>query len=191
MRGRVERRPSVERAGAGDSPAALPRLAWLEQPFDDDDRAADIAQQRIIRAGVVSWQLIKKGESFDAWKAVGKALEIGRTHALRVSGSNRPMGRPRLQRMDHKEWIWRHAEIHPERGHRTLGKYRGDRVLARDAGRQGATTPNPSVIECAPLAGGDEAAKQARPASGRRYGMAALCRLHGSVTAGSGAAAMA
>lgn len=85
----------------------LPRLAFVAQPFEDDDRAADFAQQRIIRAGVESWQLIKKGESFDAWKAVGKALEIGRTHALRVSNSNRPMGKPYC--VAFSEWINRHG----------------------------------------------------------------------------------
>jgi hypothetical protein len=88
----------------------LPKLAFLNEappPEDAREIAARFAEQRIIRAGVDSWQAITKAESFEGWKAIGRALAIGRTHALRVTGANRPMGR-RYSRV-FCEWITRHG----------------------------------------------------------------------------------
>jgi len=80
-----------------EKPVTLPRLQTLAQVYDDSDEqkaiAADIASRRIVREGREAWQLIHKAESFEAWKAIGAALAIGRDHALKSTGANRPMGR--------------------------------------------------------------------------------------------------
>ena len=86
----------------------LPKLAWLNQaPLENTSEiAAKFAEARIIKAGIESWQAITKAELFEGWKKIGRALEIGRTHALRASGANRPMGRNYCRAFS--EWIEKH-----------------------------------------------------------------------------------
>jgi len=94
------------------APVTLPKLAWLNQaPLDNDDAeikeaAARFAEQRIIRQGIEAWGAIAKAESFEGWKAIGKALQVGRDHALRVTGANAPMGRRYSKAFC--EWTKRH-----------------------------------------------------------------------------------
>jgi len=106
---RVGKRPVLSEPEPEPLPmtVTLPRLAFVAQPFEDDDRAADrFAEQRVIRAGIESWQAITKAESFEGWCAIGKALAVGRDHALKVTGANRPMGKPYCRAFS--EWIARH-----------------------------------------------------------------------------------
>jgi len=48
--------------------------------------------ERTIKDGAKAWAGIQKSESLDKWLAIGRALGIGRSYSLRVSGSNRPTG---------------------------------------------------------------------------------------------------
>jgi hypothetical protein len=50
--------------------------------------AAHLIETRTIKAGADAWQEIGKAESFEAWKRIGAALSIGKSHALKVSGAN-------------------------------------------------------------------------------------------------------
>ncbi len=60
-----------------------------------DDPQAREAQARVrtIRAGRDDWEQIGRAQSFDAWKAIGAALSIGKRHALKVTGANAARGR--------------------------------------------------------------------------------------------------
>jgi hypothetical protein len=75
------------------APVSLPVLSLP----DDDDRAIEeaasrIAERRTIRIGRDAWESVTKAESFVAWKAIGAALAIGKTQALRVTGVNQAWG---------------------------------------------------------------------------------------------------
>jgi len=79
-------------------PVTLPPLPWLETARHQDhelakELKAQLAEHRIIRAGVDAWRLIGKADSFENWKAIGAALHVGRTFALRATGANAPWGR--------------------------------------------------------------------------------------------------
>jgi len=69
--------------------------------------AARIAERRVIRAGVDAWQAIGKAESFEAWKAIGTALAIGKARALRVTGANAAWGRNYGR--EFSDWIKKHG----------------------------------------------------------------------------------
>jgi hypothetical protein len=56
----------------------------------DDEHAAEV---RILRDGRAAWQAIGKADTFENWCVIGRALQIGKISALRVSGANRAMGR--------------------------------------------------------------------------------------------------
>jgi hypothetical protein len=77
-------------------PVTLPELPCLKTPVDDEEarraNAARFAELRTIRAGVECWQEIGRTGSFESWVKIGKALQVGRSHALRASASNRPTG---------------------------------------------------------------------------------------------------
>jgi hypothetical protein len=94
---------------APTTPVTLPRLACLDSPPPDDikETAARIAERRIIRAGVDAWQAIGKAESFEAWKAIGTALAVGKHHALRVTGANAAWGRNYGR--EFSGWIQKHG----------------------------------------------------------------------------------
>ncbi len=79
------------------APATMPQLEFLKAPLVDDgaerrEIAAKFLEARIIKTGVECWQAIGRAESFEAWVKIGKALQIGRNHALKTTGANRPMG---------------------------------------------------------------------------------------------------
>lgn len=48
---------------------------------------------RTIKAGRNALEAIERAETFTAWMAIGKALCIGKAHALRVTGANAAWGR--------------------------------------------------------------------------------------------------
>jgi hypothetical protein len=88
----------------------LPRISFLYQPdaieIEAAEAAAKVGRERTIRAGLDAWASIQKAESFDGWKRIGAALAIGRTHALRLTGANRPMGR--TYSLAFNSWIREH-----------------------------------------------------------------------------------
>jgi len=116
-------------------PITLPKLAFLDQapPEDASEIAARFAEQRIIRAGVESWQAIGRADSFENWKSIGKALAIGRTHALRVTGANRPMGR-RYSRV-FCEWVARHGFDRMPKSVRSVALELNENIAAIEAWR--------------------------------------------------------
>lgn len=74
-------------------PVTLPPIALRPIEDDAEEIAARFAEQRVIRAGVDAWQAINKAETFDGWKAIGRALQVGRDYAMRATGANAPIGR--------------------------------------------------------------------------------------------------
>jgi hypothetical protein len=68
-------------------PISMPRYN-LPAHDDSSERreiAAKLAEQRTIRAGRDAWRDIAKAHSFEAWKAVGAALAIGKAYAQRIA----------------------------------------------------------------------------------------------------------
>jgi hypothetical protein len=51
------------------------------------------AKVKTIRAGRDAWEAINKSASFESYLAIGAALAVGKTHALRVSRANAAWGR--------------------------------------------------------------------------------------------------
>ena len=51
--------------------------------------------------------LINRAESFSGWLAIGRALQIGRDHAMKVTGANRPMGQ--IYCKEFSAWIDQHG----------------------------------------------------------------------------------
>lgn len=95
-----------------EKPITLPAVPWLETAKQQEsqaaqERKAQIAEHRIIRAGVDAWALVRKAESFEGWKAIGAALAVGRTYALRVSGSNEV--RSRKYCLAFSDWVDLHG----------------------------------------------------------------------------------
>jgi len=80
-----------------DRPVSLPVLDL--PPLDDDaetkETAARFFQHRTIRLAAEAWQSASadKARSFEAYKIIGAALLIGRDHAMRAVGIDRPHGR--------------------------------------------------------------------------------------------------
>jgi hypothetical protein len=75
---------------------------------DDVKEAAErLAATRTIRRGRDCWDAIHKSESFEGWAAIGAALSIGKTHALRVTGANAAWGRNYSR--EFSDWIKRHG----------------------------------------------------------------------------------
>jgi hypothetical protein len=90
------------------APVTLPQFACLDKPAPDNlkEVARRFIELRTIRAGADAWQTITKAESFEAWKSIGKALQVGRDHALRVTMANAPMGQRYSKAFS--AWIKRH-----------------------------------------------------------------------------------
>ena len=71
---------------------SLPQLSFLAEQDDIKETAERLTTIRTIRAGRDALERITKAQSFEAWKSIGAALAIGKTHALRVTGANRAWG---------------------------------------------------------------------------------------------------
>jgi hypothetical protein len=146
----------------------LPRyiLPEIDIEREPQEAAARIAERKVIRAGVDAWQAIGKAESFENWKAVGNALAIGKAHALRVTGANAPWGRNYSRVFC--DWMCEYrfesdAQISALGRDRAPRKHRRHYHLARDAQRAGPAPACASIIECAPLAGGNGARRSEMP----------------------------
>jgi hypothetical protein len=76
------------------APVTLPalNLPAIDTEADRRAMAIEIAKRKTIRAGIDAYAAVQKAESFENWLLVGKALLIGKAHALRVTGANRPWG---------------------------------------------------------------------------------------------------
>jgi hypothetical protein len=99
-------RLGVEQERDAPAPVTLPKLALRPLDNDENEIAARFAEQRTIRAGIDAWTAITKAESFESWKAIGRALQVGRDYAMRATGANRPMGRNYSRAFS--EWINQH-----------------------------------------------------------------------------------
>ena len=92
------------------APVTLPALELDNIDIEAVERAATAAkflEARTIRTGVECWQAIGRAESFDAWKRIGAALAIGKTHALKVSGASQAWGRNYSR--EFSDWIKQHG----------------------------------------------------------------------------------
>jgi hypothetical protein len=83
-----------ERFGREVPKPSLPvfNLTDIDIEREAKEAAARVATTRIIRRGRDCWDAIHKSESFEGWAAIGAALAIGKSHALRVTGANRAWG---------------------------------------------------------------------------------------------------
>jgi hypothetical protein len=117
-------------------PVTLPKLAFLDQrrPLEDaSETAAKLVELRIVRAGVDAWAAIARSGTFAAWAAIGRALQVGRDHALRVTGANRPMGR--RYSLAFCEWINRHGFEKMPKSTRSVALELNENIAAVEAWR--------------------------------------------------------
>jgi hypothetical protein len=103
---------SVSRLGVEREPppVTLPALVLKMPPEDKRDiklQAQRFVEMRMVKAGADAWAAIDKAESFSGWLAIGKALQVGRDHALRATQANAPMGR--LYCKEFSKWIEAHG----------------------------------------------------------------------------------
>jgi hypothetical protein len=94
------------------APVTLPALESLKAPLVDDgaerrEVADKFAEYRTVRAGVECWQAISTVNTFEAWTKIGKSLQVGRNHALRATGANRPAGQIYCKAFS--AWITKHG----------------------------------------------------------------------------------
>ena len=90
-------------------PVTLPKvkLAIFDIEAERKETAARIVEQRTVRLGCAAWAALGKAESFEAWRAIGAALTIGKAHALRVT--NAPQAWGRNYSREFSEWIKTHG----------------------------------------------------------------------------------
>jgi hypothetical protein len=94
------------------APVTLPALESLKAPLVDDgaerrEVADKFAEYRTVRAGVECWQAISTVNTFEARTKIGKSLLVGRDHALRATGANRPAGQIYCKAFS--AWITKHG----------------------------------------------------------------------------------
>jgi hypothetical protein len=70
-------------------PVTLPKVSLPPDDIESEiqEAAIRVARQRTIRLGRDAWQAVQRTQSFPAWIAVGRALQIGRDIAGRASGT--------------------------------------------------------------------------------------------------------
>jgi hypothetical protein len=75
-------------------PITMPALNLpdLDVELEAAAAAARVAERRIIRTGLDAGREINRAESFEGWRAIVRALAVGRDFALRVTGATRPEG---------------------------------------------------------------------------------------------------
>jgi hypothetical protein len=75
----------------------MPTLPKVQLPDVDDheieEAARAVAERKVIRAGIDAWHALGKADSWEAWKTICRALQVGRDYALKSTGANRPAGR--------------------------------------------------------------------------------------------------
>jgi hypothetical protein len=66
----------------------LPKVLLLPDDVEAEiqEAASRVAERRVIRAGVDAWRLTQRSASFENWRLIGKALQIGRAVATRATG---------------------------------------------------------------------------------------------------------
>jgi hypothetical protein len=68
-------------------------LADIDIEREAREAAERIATRRVVREGLDCWQEIGKTASLSAWYKIGRALSIGKTHSLKVTGANAARGK--------------------------------------------------------------------------------------------------
>jgi hypothetical protein len=56
-----------------------------------------LSEQRIVDLGKENWRTKKEGADWNGWVHVGQAIDVGRSHAMRVAHTNLPKGRPYVE----------------------------------------------------------------------------------------------
>jgi hypothetical protein len=79
-------------------PISLPPIALDDIPDDVVEEelraaAAKVAERKILRTAREAWETANKAGSWETTKAIGAALLIGRSYAMRVNGVSIPKGR--------------------------------------------------------------------------------------------------
>jgi hypothetical protein len=89
-------------------PVTLPRIALPDtDELDLKTKAARFLECRIIKDGQARWQEINRAGSFEAWKAIGAALLVGKTHALKITRANAAWGSAYSKEFN--RWIAEHG----------------------------------------------------------------------------------
>ena len=74
------------------APIVIPN--HIDTPEDIRDNARRFLEHRTIKEGLDCWRDIDRvNNSFSGWLKIGRALLIGKTRALRLTGANAPWGR--------------------------------------------------------------------------------------------------
>ena len=60
---------------------------------DDAPATTNPAEQRVLELGQTQWKTKKEGADWNGWVHIGQALDVGRSHAMRITHTNRPTGR--------------------------------------------------------------------------------------------------
>jgi hypothetical protein len=74
------------------APITLARID-LPPPDDEKDKAAHLAERKVVRLGRDAFENINRANTFENWLCVGRALLVGKGIALRATGANRAWGR--------------------------------------------------------------------------------------------------
>ncbi len=91
-------RPSEEtqaRVEASRRPITLPRFDIpdiIDTEREQKEAAKRFAEYRVVKEGLARWQTIAEANSFEAWKAIGRALLIGKRHVMKTTGANAAWG---------------------------------------------------------------------------------------------------
>src|SRR5262245_37360371 len=67
--------------------------------------------------GTEAWRRLKDGKNWDDWVKVGKALQVGRQHAMRTAHTNEPQGKN--YSLAFNEWLERHELSDMDKGTRS------------------------------------------------------------------------
>jgi hypothetical protein len=91
------------------APVTMPAINLPDLDTKAIEAEARQAQARIrtIRLGRDAWEQISRSASFESYLAIGFALIVGKTHALRVSRANAAWGRNYSREFG--EWMNRHG----------------------------------------------------------------------------------
>lgn len=98
----------VEKRVPPVAPVTLPRFVFTDDiEREAKEAAARVAERKAVRAGRDAWEKIAEVETFPNWLAIGKALLIGRNHAMKATGANAPMGQTYCKAFS--EWVKQHG----------------------------------------------------------------------------------
>ena len=139
------------------APVTLPQLTLRDIDIEAEakEAAAKVAERKVIRAGIDAWQAIGKADTFEGWKAIGAALSIGKSFALRATGANAAWGRNYCRVFG--GWIKQHHFDRMAKSVRSVAIELHENVHAIEAWRANiartpAATADASTIQRPPLA---------------------------------------